>query len=802
MMRPRWHKVFSDLWGNKLRSLLVIASITIGLFAVGLITSMNQIINEDMRQGYSSVNPVNILVSASPFDDDLVNRIAKMDGVRQAEGVWRFAARARSSPDEWVTIELKAIPDIENMEINQVNLEDGVWPPDEQEFAVDRYKLADLNANLGDEVEIELPSGKIRPLRLTGVIHDQTIGTGGEGGGFFLAPVQAYIDEDTSSWLGQPSQMNTLHVTADPGMDDPEQLRELANQITEEIEDSGGIVFSTAVRSSDDHPNRVYVQAISSVLILLGFLVMFLSAFLITNTLSALLNQQTHQIGVMKTIGARRGQIIGLYMVLIMIYGLIAFLIAVPLSSRIAYFLLESLASEINLELQGFRAVPLAVLFQLLGALVVPLAAGIVPLLHGTRISAVEALSGFNSEKPQRKGWFDRQLEGIRGLSRPLVLSLRNTFRRKGRLILTLLTLTLGGAIFIATFNVQGSLTKYIARIGRYFLADVNLSLDNYERVAEIEGIVSQVPGVGDIEAWAGTGAELVMPDGSVSESVTLLAPPAGSPLVQPILLDGRWIIPGDENAMVVNERFLELFPDLKVGDTLRLKVNGEEKDIDVVGFFQISGRSGGYLAYTSYEYLSQIIHQANRANIYRITGDHPGLTLEEQEALGKQIEKELESHGISVTSTEAGQSLTATTADGLNILTGFLMVMASLIAIVGSIGLTGTMSMNVLERTREIGIIRSIGASDRAVISQVMVEGLIIGILSWLFGTLLAFPISSLMSNAINLALFGAPADFTFTPTGILIWLVVVLALSALASVIPARNAARLTIREVLAYE
>jgi len=120
----------------------------------------------------------------------------------------------------------------------------------------------------------------------------------------------------------------------------------------------------------------------------------------------------------------------------------------------------------------------------------------------------------------------------------------------------------------------------------------------------------------------------------------------------------------------------------------------------------------------------------------------------------------------------------------------------------VGSIGLTGTMSLNVMERTREIGVMRAIGASDRAVINMVMVEGITIGLLSWLLGTLLSFPISTLLSNAINLSLFGALAEFTFTPTGVFLWLMVVLILSSLASITPARSAAKLTIREILAYE
>jgi putative ABC transport system permease protein len=127
---------------------------------------------------------------------------------------------------------------------------------------------------------------------------------------------------------------------------------------------------------------------------------------------------------------------------------------------------------------------------------------------------------------------------------------------------------------------------------------------------------------------------------------------------------------------------------------------------------------------------------------------------------------------------------------------------MAVLIAIVGSIGLAGTMSLNVLERTREIGIIRAIGASDRAVMELVMLEGLLIGFMSWVFGVVLAVPVSVIMANAIIWALFGATAEFTFTPVGVFLWLIVVLVLSVLASVGPARNATRLTIREVLAYE
>jgi putative ABC transport system permease protein len=84
----------------------------------------------------------------------------------------------------------------------------------------------------------------------------------------------------------------------------------------------------------------------------------------------------------------------------------------------------------------------------------------------------------------------------------------------------------------------------------------------------------------------------------------------------------------------------------------------------------------------------------------------------------------------------------------------------------------------------------------------MVIVEGMIIGLVSWLLGTLLAFPISKVMADSIAMSLFDSPSNLGFTPTGFILWLGAVIVLSVLASVMPARKAARLTIREVLAYE
>jgi putative ABC transport system permease protein len=803
-MRPRWKKVFSDLWGNRTRSLLVVASITVGLLAIGIIATIYFVITADMRNGYAAINPANVFINTSLYDKKYLDHLNRMQGVRQAEGARMAYLRLQSAPGEWISIRLKSVPDFNQMQINQVNPKIGAWPPKDRQIVIESSKLEKTHAQLGDFITLETPTGKTRQIQIVGIVDDQTIGADQTGsGGFFTAPVQGYVTQATLEWLEQPLpySLNMVYVTVAAADQSPSQLDAITLRLTDDMKQNGLTVGSNNSRSSFDHPNNTLVQAISSLLFVLGSLVVFLSGFLITNTLQALLDQQVGQIGIMKTVGGRRFQISFVYMGLILIFGLLAFAIALPLAYEVSFRLMEFLAIKLNIVIQGQRPVPAVIAIQGLLALLVPQAAAFLPIWQGSGLSIQEALSGAGRNNPQSSGWFDRQLARIRRLSRPMRISLRNVFRRKGRLILTIITLTMGGAVFISTFNVRVSMNQYVAQIEHYFRADVNLSLSRPYYIAEIQNALAGIPGIKQVEGWAAARSELILSDGSAGESVSLLAPPSTSTLVRPVMLAGRWIQPGDQNAIVLNDLFQTRFPKLKVGDTLRLRVNGKERDFVVVGFFQFAGRVSGFLAYTSYEYLSDLIKQPNQASSYRITATTV-MDNDQQVALAKAIEARLRQKAIDISDVSSGFSMSQTASDGFNVLTGFLLFLAGLTALVGSIGLAGTMSMNVMERTREIGVMRAIGASNKVLMKMVIVEGTLIGLLSWLLGCLLAFPISKVMSDSVNQAIFDAPSNFALTPTGFILWLVAVIILSVLASAMPARNASRLTIREVLAYE
>jgi putative ABC transport system permease protein len=136
------------------------------------------------------------------------------------------------------------------------------------------------------------------------------------------------------------------------------------------------------------------------------------------------------------------------------------------------------------------------------------------------------------------------------------------------------------------------------------------------------------------------------------------------------------------------------------------------------------------------------------------------------------------------------------------NFIIGAVMIMAVLLAVVGGLGLMSTMSINVLERTREIGVMRAIGASNGAVLQIILSEGIFIGLISWFVGLLLALPVGRVISQALGQAIFRTELSYTFSVPGAALWLVLVIILASLASFLPAWNASRLTVREVLAYE
>jgi putative ABC transport system permease protein len=801
MLTPRWRKVIGDLWSNKTRTFLVALSIAVGVFAVGMIAEGRERMLRGLTEPYLEGNPFSgVIVTDGTFGEDLVEAIENIEGVALAEGSKSVTVRMQVGPDKWETLQLRAIRDFDDIKISRMTLERGQWPPPDNTMLIERSALSDqlgVNVEVGDVLHVETLDQLERDIPVVGVVHDLHVAPT-----FIFGVYYGYITDETLEWFGASRDFSAVRIMVNEDrFFDSEFVVEVMQEVRDKIERSGLEVEEIFIPpEAGKSPIVTFaVDPIILIMSVLGVLAVFLSGFLVTNTISALLTQQIKQIGIMKAVGARTDQILGMYLTLVLGYGVVSLVIAMPLAYLAAGAFTAFFANLFNFDARTYGLIPSVVGLQLFVGLVVPLLASLYPVISGTSVPIREAISSEGGPGSFGTGLIDRLINRVQGLSRPLLLSLRNTFRRKGRLALTLTTLTIGGAIFISVFSVQDSITRTLDELfAALFRYDVQVDFAEEYRVERLMKESLLVPGVVDAEAWGSISARRLRPDDTESEQVVFQAPPSGSDMILPDVTRGRWLLPNDENAVVLSSNWINDEPDVEVGDTITLKVKGRETEWVVVGFFR--GLGGALLAYTNKDYFEREVREAGTSSTLNIITESSSMAYQEQVA--QNLEQHFRNVGLEVSSTETAGGAMADSQTQFGIITSLLMIMAVLIAVVGGLGLMGTMSMNVLERTREIGVMRAIGASDLSVLSIVITEGVLIGLISWVLGAVLAFPISKALSDQVGMLFVGAPFSYVYSINGALLWLGIAVALAAFASFVPAWNASRLTVRDVLVYE
>jgi len=793
MFSPRWRKVLRDVWINKTRTLLVALSISVGVLAVGVIANSQAILTRDLADRFAAIHPHSaILTTVKPFDDELVQAVRKMQDVQEAEGRYTVVVRGKIvGGDQSFMLQLSALDNYHNIRINQIRSELGAWPPGKYELLLERSSFDYLKANVGDQVQIETPDGRLHELRMAGVIRDLTVVPP-----MYSAPNVGYISLDTLEWLGEPRAFNQLFITVADARRarDKDYIQRVARQVKNNKMEASEVAIDIPPNPGEP-PLSFVINAMLMILGALSVLVLLPSGFLVVNTVSALLARQVRQIGIMKAIGARTHQVAGMYIVLVALFGLLALVLPLPLAAVGARAFCSYMAAILNFDLTTFTFPPGVLALEVAVGLGVPILAAIYPILAGSRVTVREAISAYGLCPTSTLPLF----AGGRIVPRPLLLSLRNTLRRRGRLALTLIPLTLGGALFIAVSSVHASLLLSLDELSHSWKYDVAIDLSRAYSAERIEREALSVPGVVRVESWDTDTAVRVRADDGESIPLSVIAPPATTGLIQPIIVRGRWLQPDDENAVVLSTIVLQYEPDIEIGDAIVLKIQGRKTTWRVVGLAQ-GGMTKIPYAYMNYPYFARVMRAPSAANGIRL------VTERHDAAYQLQVMQAAEEHfrrvGLRVRSAEATTELIERITNGMMVFVVFLLILAIMLAAVGGLGLMGTISLNVLERTREIGVMRAIGAADGAVLQIVMVESILVGVISWLGGAVLAFPLSKVLSDQTGLQLFQSPLTYTFAPSGILIWLGVVVILSALASLLPARNAARLPVREVLAYE
>jgi putative ABC transport system permease protein len=520
-----------------------------------------------------------------------------------------------------------------------------------------------------------------------------------------------------------------------------------------------------------------------------GLFVLVLSGFLVINLLTAMMASQVPQIGVMKAIGGTRWQIARIYFSQALFLGIAAVIVSLPLGVLGSRALCRYMAVFLNFDINSF-AVPLWVylLVAVIG-IAAPLAAAAYPVWKGSGVPVRVALADFGTSQTSfGSGRLDRLLARVGGAFRPLMLALRNSFRRRVRLVLTVVTLAAGGLFFMSALNVRASMINTLDSLFATRKFDLSVPLREEYDEEQVQRAIGNTPGVRRAEAWFAAEAWLG------GDSFTVIGLPADSQLLAPQLLEGRNLSPSDKDAIVVNNELARRFPRLRVGQTVNVRVEGVEHDFRVVGVSREQFSPAiGYVPLTS-------IQASKVVNSLRFALDH--VDDDSIEAVKAEIDARLEQNGIRARSSSSKAENRYGYDQHMLMIYVFLILTSVIVGGVGGLGLMTTMSLNVLERRREMGLLRAIGATPRMVWLMIVAEGVMVGVLSWAVAALLAWPVSKLVGDGLIGAMFQSGLDFTFEVRGLVIWLVVSVALSAVASFVPAWRASRTSVREALMYE
>ncbi len=793
------HKIWYDLWENKGRTLRVVAIIAIGAFAIGTVLGAKEFILKDVSATWQSSAPATIGIEVKPaVDDPLLETLENLKEIEAVEG-WSQdkTVRWRRSPaDPWQPATLVALDDYEEQTIRQVKLDSGDWP---------RRKLMGVqrDRNLGEDEHVFLDvDGKEYSVALNGVLYNAAYPSSFSSPDPMFFTTRERFAELTGE-SGSSLVLATIPAYSDARVQAAADLvqRELEKQnieIEPAIAAPGG--FTSRTGKPDQFIGQDAINSVFMILTIMAASTLILGMFLVYNTINAIIAQQVNQIGVMKAVGARFSRILLIYFNLVIVYAVLALLVAVPLGALGAHGLRTLMVMRIGMELGPFAISTRAVAVQTAVALLSPLLIAIVPIYSGASVTVREAISTYGLGTAS--GLLDRLLVKLDFIPRMASLTLSNTFRNKKRVFLTQITLVGAGIIFMMVMNTR---TTLLYTFGDVLLSiyEVNILFDlkDEARIKTVESLALSHPEIKMVEVWGtakGTARPLGQPELNDDDTINLRGVPTPSTTYIPQMRAGRWLQAGDEYAVVLSQELAEKIG-VGVGDWITIDIpTTRQSDWQVVGLlFEPVDQK---VALTSRDTLLRETRQVGRGKSIRVQTIHGDPDSEAETAAELRAIYESQGYEVLPSTKDTSSRLATRQVNQMALLFIILTGMAVMTAIVGAVALSGTLSINVMDRIREIGVMRAIGASSGMVAGQFVGEGLILGWLSWLLAIPLSFPAGLMVVKTLS-AVLRIDLVYQVSGTGIWYWLVIITILAVFASWFPAQKAAQTSVRESLAY-
>jgi len=786
-MRRLLKKTMRDLFRDKRRAAFSLLAILIGTMSFGIITFSYEIISRELVSVYDAINPASGSIMVDRIDDKLISLTENFDGIAAYEQKAYNELRVQTGENEWKVLELFAADNFNALEINKITSEGGPFQPGSGKALIERDAVKVSGAGIGDTLVITLPDGNTRDLTVAGIVADIGLHPATVHDTVYL-----YISYDTLSGLGLTGNKIDFTITGEKY--DRERILTISNDYIRILEQNGYVVSDLEV--SDTPGISMHLEEYESALFLLqifSFVTFLFGCMILSSLISSIISGQTRQIGILKGIGVGTGKIIASYMLAFFILIMCVAAVSISLSTLFAGNI-----SSLLMGLGNMRPADVSIpmyLYAIYGglALLVPMVIAFFPIRRGVAISVKDAINDYGVSADEK----GIKLPEPKFMSRPVLLSLRNALRRKRRFFLNAAILSVAGALFVSVVTSMISIQTTLSNNLDSWKFDYHYITNTVYEDGDLDTIIANIPNVTSYENWGSSRGMLLRDNGEMLGSYPILSPQNKSAMIEPEMLEGRWITDEDTNQIVVSHKFFLSESGYKIGDTLTMQIGNQVQDFTIVGSMKDFGTTTVYMSENGYR---QYIPAENRLSNIKLNLDIAG----RRKTVYKAVEAELKEQGVLILQSQSKTDLNAIASGHYAVTLQTFLFIICMLVIVSGFGLAATMNVQTSERTKEIGIMKAMGATKKQISKIVTSESILIALISWGVSVLLGIPLGILSVYVFGNIILETPLQFNVLSlmTSYVIWLVLTFAVGYYASRSCAKRAANMSVKESLAFE
>jgi putative ABC transport system permease protein len=843
-----------SLWARRVRALTTTLAVVIGVaFVAGtyILTDTTFAAFDEIFE--DSLAKTDVVITAKEevrqetgetpsFNADVLAQVKGVDGTRVAVGqIFTVGAFFDAQNDQIGSkFAPKFITSVLPESLETQTYVEGRKPRTAKEAALDQSAAEEAGLGLGDTLKLASVE-RVAAYKIVGLTK---LGSASWGG----ASIAGLILPEAQRITAKRGELDQILIAAKDGVSE----ETLKQRVQKRVGDPSLLVETAkenAARNSDQIHEELGFLRIA--LLVFAFVALFVGAFLIFNTFSITVAQRIKEFGMLRTLGASRGQILGSVVVEALAIGTLGALLGLAGGYLIAVGL-NGLFVAVGIDLPTTALVTKTrtIVVSLLIGIGVTLVSSFMPALRATRVPPIAALLALEMPRSRRRGLIQAGLAlllGVAGLAmvlaglfggadggsaagligggavavllgvslfsprlvRPLAslagrplemlrrltgrLARENTQRNPSRTAVTAAALMIGLAVvaFVTVF-AAGIKSSIATAVDESFQGELVLqNTDGFSPISpRAAELARQVPGVELVSTLRAVQAK-VLPDGG-KERISALDRDANS------VIDIDWVEGGPRTLSTLSDdevlvdKALASSNDVDVGDEVEfLSQIGRKPRLRVVGKYEDKAELFGGAIVTQ-QLMATAFDQ--RDDLIDFVKVEPGASATKvQGALIKAMDRD-----FPVIEVRNQQELKENQEEQINQLLGLIYALLALAVIVSLFGIANTLALSIHERTRELGMLRAIGMSRRQVRTMIRYEAVITALIGALLGMVIGIIFAALIAQPLK--------DEGFTLSYPVVQLIVMLVFAALAGVLaaigPARRASRLDVLEALQYE